>query len=64
MELNLRYYKKEIDDDLPYVGVLNYDPETGHIYDEEGDAVDEDTLALLFDCDGKGEDDNEQQPVG
>ena len=28
-ELNLRYYNKEIDDDLPYVGQLDYDEETG-----------------------------------
>ena len=23
--LNMRYYNKEIDDDLPYIGQLNYD---------------------------------------
>jgi len=33
--LNMRYYNGEIDDDLPYVGVLNLDPKTGLIYDEE-----------------------------
>ena len=27
--LNMRYYNGEIDDDLPYTGVLNYDEETG-----------------------------------
>ena len=43
--LNMRYYNKEIDDDLPYVGGLNYDEETGLIYDEEGDVVDLDTVA-------------------
>ena len=43
--LNMRYYNKEIDDDLPYVGHLDYDEETGFIYDEEGDVVDEDTIA-------------------
>ena len=48
--LNMRYYNKEIDDDLPYVGHLDYDEETGFIYDEEGDVVDEDTIAKL--CDG------------
>lgn len=57
--MNMRYYNKEIDDDLPYVGTLNYDKETGHIYDEEGDVVDEDTLAGFLDGDGKGDDDNE-----
>ena len=31
--LNMRYYNGEIDDDLPYTGVLNYDEETGLIYD-------------------------------
>ena len=55
----MRYYNKEIDDDLPYVGTLNYDEETGHIYDEEGDVVDEDTLAGFLDGDGKGDDDDE-----
>lgn len=42
--LNMRYYNGEIDDDLPYVGGLNYDEETGLIYDEEGDVVDLDTV--------------------
>lgn len=37
--LNMRYYNGEIDDDLPYTGVLNYDEETGLIYDEDGDVV-------------------------
>lgn len=55
-ELNLRYYNKEIDDDLPYVGELHYDKKTGFIYDEDGDVVDEDTLAGFLDGDGKGDD--------
>lgn len=55
-ELNLRYYNKEIDDDLPYVGELHYDEKTGFIYDEDGDVVDEDTLAGFLDGDGKGDD--------
>lgn len=54
--LNYRYYNREIDDDLPYKGVLNVDPETGHIYDEDGDVVDEDTLAGFCGGDGKGDD--------
>ena len=58
-ELNLRYYKKEIDDDLPYVVTLNYDEETGYIYDEEGDVVDEDTIAGFCEGDGKGDDEDE-----
>lgn len=58
-ELNLRYYKKEIDDGLPYVGTLNYDEETGYIYDEEGDVVDEDTIAGFCEGDGKGDDEDE-----
>jgi len=58
-ELSLRYYKKEIDDDLPYVGTLNYDEETGYIYDEEGDVVDEDTIAGFCEGDGKGDDEDE-----
>lgn len=55
-ELNLRYYNGEIDDDLPYVGGLNYDEETGYIYDEEGDVVDLDTIAGFCEGDGKGDD--------
>ena len=39
-QLNMRYYNGEIDDDLPYVGELHYDEETGLIYDEDGDVVD------------------------
>ena len=54
--LNMRYYNGEIDDDLPYVGVLNLDEETGLIYDEEGDVVNKDTIASFFEGDGKGED--------
>lgn len=57
--LNLRYYNKEIDDDLPYVGQLNYDEETGYIYDEEGDVVDEDTIAGFCAGDGRGDDEND-----
>lgn len=57
--LNMRYYNGEIDDDLPYVGTLNYDEETGHIYDEEGDVVDEDTIASFIEGDGKGDDEDE-----
>jgi len=54
--LNMRYYNGEIDDDLPYVGVLNLDEKTGLIYDEEGDVVDRETLAGFCEGDGKGED--------
>lgn len=57
--LNMRYYNKEVDDDLPYEGELNVDPETGLIYDEDGDVVDEDTLATFCEGDGKGDDENE-----
>ena len=57
--LNMRYYNGEIDDDLPYVGVINHDPETGHIYDEEGDVVDKETRASFCEGDGKGDDENE-----
>lgn len=57
--LNMRYYNGEIDDDLPYTGVLNYDEETGLIYDEDGDVVDEKTLDAMLDGDGKGGDDHE-----
>lgn len=57
--LNMRYYNGEIDDDLPYTGVLNYDEETGLIYDEDGDVVDEKTLVAMLDGDGKGDDEDE-----
>lgn len=57
--LNMRYYNGEIDDDLPYTGVLNYDEETGLIYDEDGDVVDEKTLDVMLDGDGKGDDEDE-----
>ncbi|WP_418976363.1 hypothetical protein [Anaerotruncus massiliensis (ex Liu et al. 2021)] len=57
--LNMRYYNEEIDDDLPYTGVLNYDEETGLIYDEDGDVVDEKTLDAMLDGDGKGDDEDE-----
>lgn len=57
--LNMRYYNGEIDDDLPYVGTLNYDEETGLIYDEDGDVVDEKALDAMLDGDGKGDDEDE-----
>lgn len=57
--LNMRYYNGEIDDDLPYVGTLNYGEETGLIYDEDGDVVDEKTLDAMLDGDGKGDDEDE-----
>lgn len=57
--LNMRYYNGEIDDDLPYTGVLNCDEETGLIYDEDGDVVDEKTLDAMLDGDGKGDDEDE-----
>lgn len=57
--LNMRYYNGEIDDDLPYTGELNYDEETGQIYDEDGDVVDEKTLDAMLDGDGKGDDEDE-----
>lgn len=57
--LNMRYYNGEIDDDLPYTGVLNYDEDTGLIYDEDGDVVDEKTLDAMLDGDGKGDDEDE-----
>lgn len=57
--LNMRYYNGEIDDDLPYTGVLNYDEETGLIYDEDGDVVDEKTLDAMLDGDRKGDDEDE-----
>lgn len=55
--LNMRYYNGEIDDDLPYVGGLNLDEETGLIYDEEGDVVDLDTIGAFCQGDGKGDED-------
>jgi hypothetical protein len=55
-ELNMRYYNKEVDDDLPYVGELHLDPDTGLIYDEEGDVIDKDTLNAMLDGDGRGKD--------
>ena len=57
--LNMRDDNKEIDDHHPYVGTLSYDEETGHIYDEEGDVVDEDTIASFLEGDGKGDDEDE-----
>lgn len=58
-QLNMRYYNHEIDDDLPYVGELHLDKKTGLIYDEDGDVVDEETLAGFFEGDGKGDDEDE-----
>lgn len=58
-QLNMRYYNGEIDDDLSYVGELHYDEETGLIYDEDGDVVDEKTLDAMLDGDGKGDDEDE-----
>lgn len=58
-QLNMRYYNGEIDDDLPYVGELHSDEETGLIYDEDGDVVDEKTLDAILDGDGKGDDEDE-----
>lgn len=57
--LNMRYYNKEIDDDLPYVGALEYDEETGLIYDEDGDVVDEDSIAKFCEGDGRGDDEDD-----
>lgn len=57
--LNMRYYNKDIDDDLPYVGQLNYDEKTGLIYDEDGDVVDEDTIAKFCEGDGRGGDEDD-----
>lgn len=58
-KLNYRYYNGEVDDDLPYKGELKLDEETGHIYDEEGDVVDKQTLAGFFEGGGKGDDEDE-----
>ena len=44
---------------MRYYGVLNYDEETGLIYDEYGDVVDEKTLDAMLDGDGKGDDEDE-----
>lgn len=44
---------------LKMIGTLNYDEETGYIYDEEGDVVDEDTIAGFCEGDGKGDDEDE-----
>ena len=58
-ELNMRYYNHAIADDTPYTGELRNDEETGHVYDEDGDVVDEDTLSGFFEGDGKGDDEDE-----
>lgn len=54
--LNWGYHKGEIDDDLPYVGELKVDPETDHVYDEEGDVLDKETYHCLCCEDGRGKD--------
>ena len=58
-KLNYRDYNGEIDDDLPYKGELKLDEETGLIYDEDGDVVDEQTLAGFCESGGKGDDEDE-----
>lgn len=59
IELNFRYKDGLIDDDLPWVGELKTDPETGRVYDEEGDVLDtESFLALCGDNDGRGPDED------
>lgn len=58
-KLNYRYYNGEIDDDLPYKGELKLDEETGLIYDEDGDVVDEKTLEGFCEGGGKGDDEDE-----
>ena len=63
MNINRRYYDHEIDDDLPYTGIINYDPETGLLYDEDGDAVDEETIAAMIDGDGRGDDEDDDLEV-
>ena len=55
--LNMRYFNGEIDDDIPYTGVINTDPETDLFYDEDGDVVDQATVDGFCMQDGKGEDD-------
>ena len=57
MDLNMKYYNGEVDDDLPYVGVINYDEATGLLYDEDGDVVDPVTVEGFCDLNGKGDDD-------
>lgn len=44
---------------MPNVNSLEYDEETGLIYDEDGDVVDEKTLDAMLDGDGKGDDEDE-----
>jgi len=55
----MRYYNGEVVDDLPYVGILNLDEETGLIYDEEGDVVDKETLDSFHEGNTGGEAGNE-----
>lgn len=55
-KLNYRYYNGEADDDLPWVGMINLDRESGHLYDEDGDVLDEASLDALCDGDGRGDD--------
>lgn len=54
-KLNMRYYNGEVDDDLPYVGVLKLDEKTGLIYDEEDDVVDQLTIDGFCEGDTGGE---------
>ena len=54
-KLNMRYYNGEIDDDLPYKGILNIDDKTGLIYDEDGDVVDKETIKAFHEGGGGGE---------
>lgn len=56
--LNMRYYNGDINDDIPYTGVINYDEKTGLFYDEDGDVVDMETINSFCDCE-KGDEGNE-----
>jgi hypothetical protein len=58
-ELNYRYHKGEIDDELPYAGELKLDDATGEIYDEDGDVLDVAT-SMSFCAGGDGRDTDEQ----
>jgi hypothetical protein len=51
----MRYYNGEVNDDLPYVGVLKLDEKTGLIYDEEDDVVDQLTIDGFCEGDTGGE---------
>jgi len=54
--LNYRYHNCEMDDNLPYVGELKLDEESGKVYDEECDVLDADTWLTLCNGDGRGND--------